>query len=75
MTPTGVTKLPTRIIIAANRLPVARVNGEWHTSPGGLVSALVPILQQRHGSWVGWSGIAGVAPTRNRPGHPRHLAG
>ncbi len=62
MTPTGVTKLSTRIIIAANRLPVARVNGEWHTSPGGLVSALVPILQQRRGSWVGWSGVADVAP-------------
>jgi trehalose 6-phosphate synthase len=33
--------------------------GEWHGSPGGLVSALTPILQQTSGSWVGWSGQPG----------------
>ena len=44
----------------ANRLPIAYdgETGEWSPSPGGLVSALTPILQQTRGSWVGWSGIA-----------------
>ncbi len=51
-----------RLIVVANRLPLQRVAGEWETSPGGLVSALAPILREREGSWVGWTGIAGFAP-------------
>ena len=51
-----------RIVIAANRLPVARVRDEWQTSPGGLVSALAPIVRDRGGSWVGWTGMADFAP-------------
>ncbi|HEU4318868.1 MAG TPA: trehalose-6-phosphate synthase [Acidimicrobiia bacterium] len=48
-----------RVVVIANRLPIAYdgENGEWRTSPGGLVSALTPILQRTQGSWVGWSGI------------------
>jgi trehalose 6-phosphate synthase len=48
-----------RVVVVANRLPVAfdEESGEWLTSPGGLVSALTPILQRTKGSWVGWSGI------------------
>lgn len=55
------------LIVVANRLPVRRVEEEgehvWRTSPGGLVSALMPILQRerengRRGAWVGWSGSA-----------------
>lgn len=44
----------------ANRLPVAynEKTGSWNSSPGGLVSALTPILQQTKGSWVGWSGMS-----------------
>ena len=34
----------------------------WVTSPGGLVSALVPIVRARGGAWVGWSGTTGAAP-------------
>ncbi len=45
-----------QIVVAANRLPVRRVGDEWETSPGGLVRALVPILQERRGAWVGWAG-------------------
>jgi trehalose 6-phosphate synthase len=45
-----------RIIVIANRLPVARKDGVWVTSPGGLVRALEPVLQRVNGSWVGWSG-------------------
>lgn len=49
-----------RVVVVANRLPVAfhEESGEWTTSPGGLVSALTPILRNTRGGWVGWSGIA-----------------
>lgn len=47
-----------RTVVAANRLPVRRVDGGWERSPGGLVSALTPILQDGEGVWVGWSGVA-----------------
>lgn len=48
-------------VVVANRLPVYRVEGSdgttaWRTSPGGLVSALRPILQDRPSRWVGWTG-------------------
>ncbi len=47
------------LVVVANRLPVAWDDEEekWMPSPGGLVSALTPILRARHGTWVGWSGI------------------
>jgi trehalose 6-phosphate synthase len=49
-----------RVVVVANRLPVAfdEDEGEWAASPGGLVSALTPILRDTKGSWVGWSGIS-----------------
>jgi trehalose 6-phosphate synthase len=49
------------VVVVANRLPIAydRSSGTWDTSPGGLVSALTPILRRTEGSWVGWSGVAG----------------
>jgi len=54
------------IVIVSNRLPVNRVerNGkkQWETSPGGLVSALTPILRTKPSTWIGWSGIHGRAP-------------
>jgi len=54
-------------IAVANRLPVDRVESpdgsvEWRQSPGGLVSALEPVMQRAEGAWVGWSGLAGEAP-------------
>ena len=56
------TKNPTSqrpLVISANRLPVAlNQDGEWETSPGGLVRALLPIVQESKGSWVGWTGEA-----------------
>ncbi|HEX2905016.1 MAG TPA: trehalose-6-phosphate synthase [Jatrophihabitans sp.] len=50
-------------VIVANRLPVDRVteaDGQtgWRRSPGGLVTALEPVMQQADGAWVGWSGSA-----------------
>jgi trehalose 6-phosphate synthase len=54
------------LVAAANRLPLNRVLREgmetWETSPGGLVSALTPLLQERECAWVGWSGRTGRTP-------------
>ena len=50
------TKRP--LVVAANRLPVAHTDDGWTTSPGGLVRALLPIVQESKGSWVGWTGEA-----------------
>ena len=45
------------LVVAANRLPLARAaDGSWQTSPGGLVRALLPTVQETKGSWVGWTG-------------------
>ena len=47
-------------VVVANRLPVDRVDdgGEqsWRTSPGGLVTALAPVLRHQDGVWIGWPG-------------------
>ena len=46
-----------RVIVVANRLPIRRTeDGSWAPSPGGLVTALTPILQ-RGGTWIGWAGV------------------
>ncbi len=29
---------------------------QWRRSPGGLVTALEPVMQSEHGAWVGWAG-------------------
>src|SRR5487761_1176404 len=54
-------------VVVANRLPVDRTSGadgsveaddaaEWRPSPGGLVTALAPVIRRLQGTWVGWSG-------------------
>jgi trehalose 6-phosphate synthase len=62
-----------RLIVVANRLPVHRVGvGEgarWESSAGGLVTAMIPVLQRTDGTWVGWSGSSGRAPRAFRNGH------
>src|ERR1700757_303900 len=54
-------------VVVANRLPVdlERLpdgNTAWKRSPGGLVTALEPLLRRRRGSWVGWAGGGGDEP-------------
>ena len=44
------------IVVAANRLPVMRTDDGWAPSPGGLVRALLPMLRDTGGTWVGWTG-------------------
>lgn len=48
-------------VVVANRLPVdVTVDPDgrttWQRSPGGLVSALEPVMHATEGAWVGWSG-------------------
>jgi trehalose 6-phosphate synthase len=48
-------------VIVANRLPVDRVvhddgEVEWRTSPGGLVTAMEPVMRTHDGAWIGWAG-------------------
>ena len=54
-------------VVVASRLPVDRIEGsdgrvEWQQSPGGLVTALEPVMREAGGAWIGWSGDAGSAP-------------
>lgn len=54
------------LVVVANRLPVDFSVGPtgdltWQRSPGGLVTALEPVMQQAAGAWVGWSGAPDLA--------------
>ncbi|GKT34121.1 Trehalose-6-phosphate synthase, partial [Aduncisulcus paluster] len=49
-------------VVVANRLPIDLVklpDGKttWKRSPGGLVTAMEPLLRKRRGAWVGWPGV------------------
>ena len=51
-------------VVIANRLPVDRITGPdgettWRKSPGGLVTALEPVIRRNGGAWIGWHGAAG----------------
>ena len=55
------------LIVVANRLPASQVllpdgEVEWQPSPGGLVTALEPVMRRTDGAWLGWSGSVGPAP-------------
>ncbi|HEY8080539.1 MAG TPA: trehalose-6-phosphate synthase, partial [Acidimicrobiales bacterium] len=48
-----------QLVVVANRLPIRLSEPgahEWEPSPGGLASALTPVLRAHKGAWVGWSG-------------------
>lgn len=51
------------MVVVSNRLPVDYQSGEggetvWRSSPGGLVTALEPVMRASEGAWVGWAGVA-----------------
>lgn len=50
-----------RLVIISNRLPLRKTarGGDWERSPGGLVSALDPVIRKRGGLWIGWDGSPG----------------
>ena len=53
-----------RLIVVSNRLPYVfarKPDGTWTSKggAGGLVTALVPVLRDRGGTWIGWPGTSG----------------
>lgn len=53
----------TGLIVASNRLPftlIRKADGGFQVEPssGGLVTALLPVLRDRGGVWVGWPGTS-----------------
>ncbi|HEY0717487.1 MAG TPA: trehalose-6-phosphate synthase [Streptosporangiaceae bacterium] len=44
------------VVAVANRLPVQHGEDGWELSPGGLVTALRPVMSTHSGAWVGWDG-------------------
>jgi trehalose 6-phosphate synthase len=44
------------VVAVANRLPVQHGDNGWELSPGGLVTALRPVMSTHRGAWVGWDG-------------------
>ncbi|MDR2567308.1 MAG: trehalose-6-phosphate synthase, partial [Bifidobacteriaceae bacterium] len=49
------------LVVVSNRLPVDAARAEdggvtFKRSPGGLVTALEPVLSERSAAWVGWPG-------------------
>ena len=63
VTALDVARSPPRLLVVSNRLPVVlrknKNNDGWssRTGTGGLVSALMPVLRDRGGMWVGWPGV------------------
>jgi trehalose 6-phosphate synthase len=52
-------------VVVANRLPVDLERlpdgtQRWKSSPGGLVTALDPLLRSRRTAWIGWPGVPDV---------------
>lgn len=48
-------------VVVANRLPIDMEHlpdgtTAWRRSPGGLVTALEPLLRKQRGAWIGWPG-------------------
>src|SRR5437764_15007058 len=65
-----------RLVLVSNRLPFALEpagKGQWRVthSPGGLVSALGPVLRGRGGTWMGWPGVAADVPGTSFAGATR----
>ncbi|MBW2558273.1 MAG: trehalose-6-phosphate synthase [Deltaproteobacteria bacterium] len=53
---------PKSVVVVSNRLPITIEKMEeeqWvnHSSSGGLVTAMGPVLRNRGGKWIGWLGV------------------
>jgi len=72
VTPPDVARSPARLLVVSNRLPIVlqknNNNGGWSskTGSGGLVSALMPVLRDRGGMWIGWPGVVDEAASIHR---------
>ena len=63
--PRGVTPGEADFVVVANRLPVDVTIEEdgsitSERAPGGLVTALAPLMRETDGAWVGWAGKPGL---------------
>jgi trehalose 6-phosphate synthase/phosphatase len=63
----GAARDPQRLVVVSNRLPYVLdkdSGGRWALKPGsgGLVTALLPVLRDRGGVWIGWPGVADRVP-------------
>jgi trehalose 6-phosphate synthase len=63
-------------VVVANRLPIDMErlpdgSTTWKRSPGGLVTALEPLLRRQRGAWIGWPGLpdAGEEPIEQEDMH------
>jgi len=59
--PSGAQETRIDLVIVANRLPIQRRGRRWTLSPGGLVSALRPVLAGSGACWIGWPGQPDVS--------------
>ena len=78
--PTGTTLAEADFVVVANRLPVDLEKlpdgtQRWKRSPGGLVTALEPMLRSREGAWVGWPGAGRRRRRAARRGRPAAAPG
>jgi trehalose 6-phosphate synthase len=55
------------VVAVANRLPVRHGDDGWELSPGGLVTALRPVMATHSGAWVGWDGGTGSKTSPRQP--------
>ncbi len=60
-----------RLVVVSNRLPYALEKGStgaWKLKPGsgGLVTALLPVLRNRGGIWIGWPGVHEEIPDSDK---------
>lgn len=56
-----------RLLVVSNRLPIVLsrdADGQWQAraGSGGLVTALLPVLRNRGGIWIGWPGTDEADP-------------
>ena len=63
----GMRRAKERLVVVSNRLPFVfsrTATGEWNAErgAGGLISALVPVLRDRGGTWIGWPGTSDEGP-------------
>lgn len=63
-----------RIVMFANRLPIARAGSRWRVADGGLVAALRPALSSDGGTWIGWNPSEEL-PAEGVDGLPIELVG
>jgi hypothetical protein len=68
-----ITKLPFRMIIASNRGPyhlhLTKQGLKREKTIGGLVTSILPMIEQVGGSWIAWGEPAGrySGPAKGRP--------